>query len=83
MATEKTKPAQTFRHGIVNAAVWEITGKDKLTAKERSFYTVTFSRSFQNLKGKWLTSKTIGHDNIEDLVIVAMEAKLWISSDSN
>lgn len=74
MATTNKKPATTFKHGTVKAAVWENTGKDGL------FYSVTFSRSYKDAEGNWRNTSSFGGNDLEDLSRASCDANLWILS---
>lgn len=68
-------PAKTFRFGRIQAAVWANTSDDG----QKTYYNVTFSRSFQDENEKWHDSDSFG---LMDLLLVSKLADMahtWIS----
>ena len=72
MASTNKKPAETIRSNGTKAAIWENTGK------EGPFYTVTFVRSYKDAEGKWKNANSYGMNDLDDLSLVAFQAKLSI-----
>ncbi|MCC2643370.1 MAG: uncharacterized protein K0S45_3783 [Nitrospira sp.] len=69
---EIKKPAQTFRNGAIQAAVWENTGRDG------TFYSVTFSRSYKDIEDSWRNTTSFNASDLESLANVAFQARLFI-----
>jgi hypothetical protein len=67
------KPAQTFRSGSVQVAVWQNIGENG------PFYSALLTRSFRDTAGKWRTSTTFGEQQLADLMTVAMAARQWMA----
>ena len=74
--TETKKPAQTFRSGTVQAAVWENTAKDGV------FYSVTFSRSYKDVEDSWRNTSSFNAGDLEALADVAFKARLFIMKNN-
>ena len=70
---DSQKPAQTFRSGSVQAAVWQNIGENG------PFYSTVLSRSFRDATGKWRTSTTFGERQFADLMTVATAARQWMA----
>lgn len=70
--TETRKPAQTFRKGIIQAAVWENPSRDA------TFYSVTFSRSYKGVEDSWRQTTSFHAGDLEALADVAFQARLFI-----
>lgn len=70
--TETKKPAQTFRKGAIQAAVWENTGRDG------TFYSVTFSRCYRDVEDSWRNTTSFNASDLEPLANVAFQARLFI-----
>jgi hypothetical protein len=73
MATNN-KPANTLRCGNIIAIIWENTGE------KGPFFSTTFSRPFKNQSGAWRNGTSFGLNDLEALLIVARQAKEWIST---
>ena len=73
MATNN-KPANTLRCGNIKATIWENT------SEKGPFFSTTFSRPFKDQSGAWRDGTSFGLNDLEALVIVACEAKEWIST---
>ena len=67
------KPAQKFRSGSVQAAVWQNIGENG------PFYSALLTRSFRDNAGKWRTSKTFGEWQLADLMSVTTAARQWMA----
>ncbi|CAI4030261.1 MAG TPA: hypothetical protein VLA99_02925 [Nitrospiraceae bacterium] len=70
--SSRPKPSQTFRSGSVRAAVWQNLGENG------PFYSALLTRSFRDAAGNWRTSTTFGERQLEDLLIVAGQARQWM-----
>ena len=73
MATNN-KPANTLRCGSIKATIWQNV------SEKGSFFSTTFSRPFKDQSGAWRDGTSFGLNDLEALVIVACEAKEWIST---
>ena len=73
MATNN-KPANTLRCGNIKATIWENHSENG------PFFSTTFSRPFKDPSGAWRNGTSFGLNDLEALVIVAREAKEWISA---
>ena len=73
MATHN-KPATTLRYGRIKAAIWENV------SEKGPFFSTTLSRSFQDQSGAWHNGTSFGLSDLEALLIVARQAKEWMSA---
>ncbi len=73
MATNK-QPANTLRCGNIKATIWQNV------SEKGPFFSITFSRPFKDQSGAWRDGTSFGLNDLEALVIVACEAKEWIST---
>ena len=73
MATNN-KPANTLRCGNIKATIWE-----NISVKG-PFFSTTFSRSFKDQSGAWHNGTSFDLSDLEALLIVAREAKEWMSA---
>lgn len=73
--TDSKKPAQTFRTGTIQAAVWENASRDGM------FYHVTFSRSYKDVEDRWRHTTSFHAGDLEALADVAFQARLFIMKD--
>jgi len=72
MATNN-KPANTLRCGNIRATIWQNV------SEKGPFFSTTFSRPFKDQSGAWRNGTSFGLNDLEDLVLVAREAKQRIS----
>ncbi len=70
---EKRQPAQKFRIGMVEAAVWQ-----NITQQDRVFYSVTFSRSYRD-GDEWKRTDSFPHDDLLNLAKIAERSEIWIA----
>jgi len=73
MATNN-KPANTLRCGNIKATIWENT------SEKGPFFSTSFSRTFKDQSGAWRNGTSFGLNDLEALLIVARDAKEWITS---
>ena len=73
MATNN-KPANTLRCGSIKATIWQNV------SEKGPFFATTFSRPFKDQFGEWRNGASFGLNDLEALLIVAREAKEWISA---
>lgn len=76
MATPHSKPATAFRSGNVHAAIWENTGE-----RDR-YFSVTFSRPYQDAQGHWKSSSSYGLNDLDALSSLAEMVKDWVRGHS-
>ncbi len=72
MATHN-KPANTLRCGNIKATIWQNVSENG------PFFTTTFSRPFKDQSGAWRNGFWFGINDLEALVTVACDAKVWIA----
>ncbi len=75
MATNN-QPATTLRCGRIKATIWQ-----NMTEKG-PFFSTTFSRSFKDQSGAWHNGTSFGRSDLEALLIVAREAKEWMTANA-
>jgi hypothetical protein len=73
VATNK-KPADTRRCANIKATIW------KNTREKGPFFATTCSRSFKDQSGKWQNRTSLGLNDLETLMNVAIEAKKWMAA---
>jgi len=73
MATNN-QPATTLRCGRINATIWQNV------SEKGPFFSTTFSRSFQDQSGAWHNGTSFGLSDLQALLIIAREAKEWMSA---
>jgi len=66
--------ATTLRYGCIKAAIWQNV------SEKGPFFSTTFSRSFQDQSGAWHNGTSFGLCDLEALLIVAREAKEWMTA---
>jgi len=69
--TDKSKPAQAFSIGPVQAAIW------KNNSKNGDFYSVTFSRSYKSGES-FKNSDTFSNRDLLSVSKLADQAHSWI-----
>ena len=73
MATNN-KPTHTLRCANIKATIWQ-------NASEKGpFFATTFSRPFRDQSGVWRNSTSFGLNDLEALINVALETKVWIAA---
>ncbi|HSL01912.1 MAG TPA: hypothetical protein VK901_00045 [Nitrospiraceae bacterium] len=73
MATNN-KPANTLRCGNIKTTNWQNS------SEKGPFSSTTFSRPSKDQSGAWRNGTSFGLNDLETLVTVAFEAKLWIAA---
>ncbi|UVT17045.1 MAG: hypothetical protein H8K04_05695 [Nitrospira sp.] len=78
MATQehKSKPVTTLRCSNIKASIWKNEGI------KGPFYNVTVARSYKGQDGVWKNSESFGPADLDALVAVAQQAKLWVTERS-
>ena len=69
----KPKPVITFRCSSIKASVWKNQGE------KGSFFNVTFARSYKATDGAWKNSESFGISDLDALLVVTGQAKVWIT----
>ena len=79
MATQehKPKPVTTLRCSRIKASIWKNEGT------KGPFYNVTVARSYKGQDGVWKNSESFGLADLDALVAVAQQAKLWVTERSS
>jgi len=79
MATQehKSKPVTTLRCSSIKASIWKNEGT------KGPFYNVTVARSYKGQDGVWKNSESFGLADLDALVAVAQQAKLWVTERSS
>ena len=69
----KPKPVTTLRCSSIKASIWKNEGM------KGPFYNVTVARSYKSSDGVLKDSESFGLADLEGLVVVAQQAKVWIT----
>lgn len=75
--TLKPKPVTTLRCSSIQASIWKNEGE------KGPFYNVTVSRSYKGPDGTRKKSESFGFADLEALLIVVQQAKVWINEHSS
>lgn len=73
MATNN-QPATTLRYDRIKATIWQNV------SEKGPFFSTTFSRSFKDQSGAWHNGTAFVLSDLEALLIVAREAKEWVTA---
>ncbi len=73
---KKPKPVTTLRCSSIKASIWKNEGE------KGPFYNVTVARSYKGQDGVWKNSESFGLADLEALLVVAQQAKLWVTERS-
>jgi hypothetical protein len=73
---KKPKPVTTLRCSSIKASIW------KNEAMKGPFYNVTVARLYKGQDGVWKNSESFGLADLDALVAVAQQAKLWVTERS-
>ncbi|CUQ67975.1 hypothetical protein [Candidatus Nitrospira inopinata] len=73
---KKPKPVTTLRCSGIKASIWKNEGMNG------PFYNVTVTRSYKGQDGVWKNSESFGLADLEALLVVAQQAKLWVTERS-
>ena len=74
---KKPKPVTTLRCSRIKASIWKNEGM------KGPFYNVTVARSYKASDGTMKDSESFGLADLDALVVVAQQAKLWITERSD
>ncbi|MBS0150873.1 MAG: hypothetical protein JSR31_08025 [Nitrospira sp.] len=72
----KPKPVTTLRCSSIKASIWKNEGM------KGPFYNVTVARSYKASDGMLKDSESFGLADLDALVVVAQQAKVWIAERS-
>lgn len=72
----RRQPVRSFRVEDVSAAVWE--RKLLVRGEERTFYSVTFERSYKDSLGQYRYTRSFDLDSLGKVVTVAQQAAEFI-----
>ncbi|MBK9308390.1 MAG: hypothetical protein IPM58_15210 [Nitrospira sp.] len=73
---KKPQPVTTLRCSRITASIWRNEGVNG------SFYNVTMARSYKSQDGVWKNSESFGLADLDALVAVTQQAKLWVTERS-
>ncbi|MBL8039290.1 MAG: hypothetical protein JNN16_17460 [Nitrospira sp.] len=73
---KKPKPVTAFRCSSIKASIWKNEGM------KGPFYNVTVARSYKASDGTMKDSESFGLADLEALLVVAQQAKIWITERS-
>ena len=73
---KKPKPVTTLRCSGIKASIWKNEGT------KGPFYNVTVARSYKASDGTMKDSESFGLADLEALLVVAQQAKLWVTERS-
>ena len=73
---KKPKPVTTLRCSSIKASIW------KNESMKGPFYNVTVARSYKGQDGVWKNSDSFGLADLDALVAVVQQAKLWVTDRS-
>jgi hypothetical protein len=68
----KQRPAAKFRYGRLTATLW------RQTSDKGPWYSVVFSRGYQDQAGDWKSSSSFGRDDLLLLAKLCDQAHTWI-----
>ena len=74
---KKPQPVTTLRCSRIKASIWKNEGM------KGPFYNVTVARSYKASDGTMKDSESFGLADLDALVVVAQQAKLWITERSD
>ena len=74
---KKPKPVTTLRCSRITASIWKNEGMNG------PFYNVTVARSYKGQDGVWKNSESFGLADLDALLAVAQQAKLWVTEWSS
>jgi len=71
---EQKAPAHEIRIGRIRCLVWE-----NVHATHGTWYSITFSRSFQDSNGMWRNAMSFGKEDLLILSELSRQAFLWVA----
>ena len=76
MATQLSRPVQSFQCATVRASIWKHDGK------YGACYAITFSRTFTDGDGLPKTSGSFGKNDLSAVATVVAQAEGWVREHS-
>ena len=76
MATQLSRPVQSFQCATVRASIWKNEGK------RGAYYAITFSRTFTDGDGLPKTSGSFGKNDLSAVATVVAQAEGWVREHS-
>ena len=73
---KKPKPVTTLRCSSIKASIWKNEGMNG------PFYNVTVARTYKASDGTLKDTESFGLADLEALLVVAQQAKLWVTERS-
>lgn len=73
---QKPKPVTTLRCSSIKASIWKNEGMNG------PFYNVTVARTYRASDGTLKDAESFGLADLEALLVVAQQAKLWVTERS-
>jgi len=73
--SSKPRPIHTERIGTLSASIWSNT-----TAEGRTFYSVTFERTYRAEGDELKNASSFNHDDLLNVAKVAERAEAWIAA---
>jgi hypothetical protein len=73
--SSKPRPIHTERIGTLSASIWSNT-----TAEGRTFYSVTFERTYRAEGDELKNASSFNHDDLLNVAKVAERAEAWIAT---
>ena len=74
-AVHKPRPIHTVKIGALSASIWPNT-----TGEGRTFYSVTFERTYRGDGNERKTSSSFNHDDLLNLAKLAERAEAYIAT---
>jgi len=72
MATQVSRPVQSFRCATVRASIWRNEGKHGM------FHAITLSRTFMDAEGHPKSSGSFGKNDLSAVATVVAQAEQWV-----
>lgn len=72
----KRKPIKSLREGDVSVSIW--ARNQVIRGEPRTFYSVTFERSYKDRDNTWRYTRTFDIDSLGHVVSLAEQAADWV-----
>lgn len=72
MATQVSRPVQSFQCATVRASIWRNEGK------RGAFHAITLSRTFMDAEGHLKSSGSFGKNHLSAVATVVAQAERWV-----
>lgn len=72
MATQVSRPVQSFQCATVRASIWRNEGK------RGAFHAITLSRTFMDAEGHPKSSGSFGKNDLSAVATVIAQAERWV-----